>query len=71
MTTVASKANMDRYADQPRVVAYSPTTGEEFSANPSDYWNAPPEFVLKDHDGDPMILVVAAVRMVDVEEALP
>jgi hypothetical protein len=39
------------------VLAYSFNTGEEYSANPADYWNAPAGWVMKDEDGEPMRLV--------------
>lgn len=38
------------------VFAYSPNTGEEYSASPGDYWDAKPDEPLKDAAGEPMIL---------------
>lgn len=56
----ASKANMDEYYPQYRnsLIAYSPYTGEEYSANPSDYWHMLPSERLRDHKGRVMQLVV-------------
>lgn len=54
MAAIATIENMRRY---PNRIAYSPVTGEECSANPSDYWYAHPGFVLRDEADNPMILV--------------
>jgi hypothetical protein len=40
----------------PGVFTYSPTTGEQYSASPGDYWNHPDDQPLKDSEGSPMIL---------------
>ena len=48
----------------PNVFAYSPITGEEYSANPADYWNVPPGWTMKDADGEPMILVTRQTTLI-------
>ena len=54
---IASIENMRMfYKEGEPLVAYSPGTGEEYSANPSDYFYTPPQWVMKDQDGEPMIL---------------
>lgn len=65
--TPASIANMRRYYS-PGVLAYSPATGEEYSANPSDYWDAGSTYVLTDANGDAMQLVTRHTVYVDVAE---
>jgi hypothetical protein len=52
-----------------RAVAYSPHTGEEYSASPGDYWQHPPEEPLRDEVGEPMLLVVATSGYVDAMSA--
>ena len=56
--TIASLRNMRKaaasYSTLP--LAYSPETGEEYSANPADYFNAPEDWVMRDSAGNPMIL---------------
>jgi hypothetical protein len=59
---------MKRYADIRGVVAYSPETGEENSANAGDYWDMHEGYTLEDHDHNPMVLVVRVSHMVDVAE---
>lgn len=41
----------------PSCFAYSPTSHEEFSADPGDYWDAPPDWTMTDANGEPMVLV--------------
>ena len=69
---IATVANMRRVYPEDRVVlhadgmirietpkpfAYSPGTGERFSANPADYWNEEDEDrPLCDEYGEPMVL---------------
>jgi hypothetical protein len=66
--TIASKANMDKwYPTGVGVLAYSPTTGEECSANPSDYWMFSPSDVLKDAENNTMVLVRRSNGFVSVE----
>lgn len=55
---IASKKNMDRLYRN-GVFAYSPRTGEEYSANPGDYWYLASADTLKDSEGKPMVLVTA------------
>ena len=45
------------------VTSFSPTTGERYSADPRDYFWAPPGWLMKDENGDPMILVVIEERV--------
>ena len=51
----------------PRVFAFSPTTDEEYSADPGDYWNAPAGWTLKDSEDKPMILATQHDAIVEVE----
>lgn len=83
--TTATIENMRKYYREPKrvkqpngqhvtifpqqPVAYSPETGEEYSANPSDYWNAPAGWTMTDENGNPMLLVIPRHSMVDVAEA--
>lgn len=72
MSTLATVANMRRFEErhprtQPnvepmRAIAYSPGTGEEYSATSGDYWNQPDDAPLLDHEGEPMLLVVRGSR---------
>lgn len=56
----ATKKNMDRlYRDG--VLAYSPRTGEEYSANPGDYWYMAPADAVKDSTGHVMVLITKRV----------
>ena len=56
----ATKKNMDelypRYHDS--LVMYSPYTGEQYSADPGDYWEAASSRRFKDRTGHIMRLVV-------------
>ena len=54
---IASLKNMKKYEGR-GTLAYSPHTGEEYSATPGDYWNAPESWVMKDSRGNKMYLVV-------------
>jgi hypothetical protein len=69
MTTIyASLDNMRTYADK-GLFAYSPDTGEECSADASDYWYLGPEDVLEDENGRPMVLAMRGdVRIVHHED---
>ena len=82
--TIATIENMKRYHQQSRTipgddgditilpqqpVAYSPSTGEQYSANPGDYWNAPDGWTMTDADGEPMILVFERHTFEDVADA--
>ena len=55
-TLLATPANMTKAGGHP-VIAYSPNTHEEYSADAGDYWNLPDDEPLTDANGDPMILV--------------
>jgi len=61
MPTYATKANMDKYFAKHghHLVMYSPYTGEQYSANPEDYWNAPKAHRFKDSSGRVMLLGTA------------
>ncbi len=64
--TPATVANMRKYREVPGVLAYSPTTGEEYSANPGDYWDHELDSPLTDSNGAAMILVTRRVVYQDV-----
>ena len=83
MATLATPANMtkfkrpDKKIKRPqgditifgaRPMAYSPETGEEYSADAGDYWNRPADEPLLDSRGEPMILVFKRVVYIDAEE---
>lgn len=71
--TLATRRNMEKFAaENPgrklddggyvegrRCFAYSRETGEQFSADPGDYFGRPDDEPLKDSDGEPMILAVS------------
>lgn len=50
------------------LVAFSPETGEECSANPADYWMLDREF-LKDSSGAAMLLGIVQRTILEVEDA--
>jgi hypothetical protein len=64
---LATIENMQRTKGVAGVLAWSPTTGEEYSADPGDYWNAPAGWTIRDEDGEPMVLVVRREEFVAVE----
>lgn len=70
MAVQASKDNMISYYPVlgGRLMAYSPETGEEFSANPGDYWDAPLDWVMTDAKGVPMLLGVRVTQIVDADQ---
>ena len=63
---IATKANMTTHGGLPGVLAYSPTTGEEYSSNPGDYWAERDEWTMTDESGDPMVLVRRVTEFVIV-----
>ncbi len=77
--TLATPANMRRFAelhpgrDLPggghvegrRCFAFSPGTGEQFSASAGDYWTQPDDQPLTDSEGEPMVLAVSETRYFD------
>lgn len=69
--TLATPANMrevesHQYPNARRhVFAYSPTSGEEYSATAEDYWNLPDDEPLRDANGEPMILAHRVTSIVD------
>jgi len=66
--TLATIENMELYAGVPGVFAYSRETGEEYSANPGDYWNASAGWTMTDSEGEPMILCKRVCEHVDIAE---
>lgn len=52
----------------PGLFAYSPTTGERYSADAGDYWNRPADEPLRDSNGEPMVL---ALEFTSIEEVQP
>lgn len=70
MTVSATPENMKRYYGRPdlgTVFAWSPATREEFSANPSDYWDRRPDVPLLDSEGAEMVLVTRVSQILDVD----
>lgn len=62
---IATIENMrEHYA--PGVFAYSPLTGESYSANPGDYFWLPEDTPLTDFLGEPMDLVTSRRELVPV-----
>ena len=83
MSVLATPANMRKYEQPSRKidtpdgpvtiiprqpVAYSPETGETYSASAGDYWKLPDDEPLRDYYGDPMILVFETHGYVDVDD---
>jgi hypothetical protein len=68
MEELATRENMRKYAGLPGVFAYSPTTGEQYSATPGDYFWLPEGEVLTDSDGEPMVLARQVVQVVSAAE---
>jgi hypothetical protein len=62
MLMLATPKNMKAMAVMPgrekTAFAYSPTTGERYSANPHDYWNLHDDHALLDGNGEAMVLAV-------------
>ena len=52
----ATPENMKKVEGVQGIFAYSPTTGEQSSATPGDYFWAAPDEVLLDSEDQPMIL---------------
>lgn len=66
--TPATLANMRAVAAKDRVgsaVAWSPTTGEQCSANPGDYFAREEGDPLRDSEGNSMILVYFPRQVID------
>lgn len=77
--TLATPANMRRFAElHPgrvlpnggrvegrRCFAFSPLTGEQYSASAGDYWTQGDDNPLRDSDGEAMILAVSETRYCD------
>jgi len=61
---LATPANMRKYEDERNVFAYSPVTGERYSANHNDYiLDVADDIPLVDEDGAPMVLAVEHVEI--------
>lgn len=69
-TVPANKANMRRIVED-GVVAYSYDTGEEYSANPHDYYEAPDTWCMRDSNNNPMVLVKRVVTYVPATLGTP
>lgn len=73
----ATKRNMRLCEDRgiPNVVAFSPETGEIFSATPDDYFMRPDDWCMKDSQGNDMELVreihTVAMERIDESEVNP
>lgn len=66
--TLATVANMRKY-HLPGVFAYDPLSGEEYSADPNDYWDARHlDIPLTSSEGNPMYLVRKVTEYRDVED---
>lgn len=65
----ATLANMREHYKN-GVFAWSPSTGEEYSANPGDYFMMSEDDVLRDEYGDPMVLAYKATSFVVIGEEL-
>lgn len=77
--TLATPANMRRFrelhpgrvlpngghVEGRRCFAFSPLTGEQYSAEPGDYWTHGDGEPLRDSEGEPMILAVSETRYLD------
>lgn len=67
---IASVANMREHAGaQDRsVFAFSPATREEYSADANDYFTKPDDWIMRDSEGNEMVLVR---RRSTIEEITP
>lgn len=64
---IASLANMrEHYRDG--VMAWSLDTGEEYSADPGDYFLLSDDAVLRDEHGEPMLLACRVTTMIVLGE---
>jgi len=64
---LATLANMRKHY-RTGVFAYSLETCEEFSADPSDYFMMDDNDVLRDDEGNPMVLAYRVTEIVEVSE---
>jgi hypothetical protein len=60
MMVKATLANMRKHVSVPDVMAWSPATGEQCSANPGDYFWMSDDDCLTDSQGDEMVLAFAS-----------
>lgn len=66
---IASLANMrEHYRDG--IMAWSPDTGEEYSAHPGDYFLMADDDTVLDAHGEPMLLAYRATTMIVIGEEL-
>ena len=74
--SLATRRNMDAYEAAhpsrpfkggvliaPAAIAYSPNTGEQYSASSGDYFMIGMDEPLRDSDGEPMILVTKSHQL--------
>lgn len=59
----AALAKSGQPVSVPGLFAYSPNTGERYSASPGDYWDAPLDEPLRDSEGEPIVLVRESSRI--------
>lgn len=71
--TFATRANMRRAQEKRaetgdfnhRIFCLSATTGEQYSADPGDYWFLMDDQTVTDSNGEPMVLAIREVRYLD------
>jgi hypothetical protein len=68
--TLATPANMKRFEHVVGMVAYSPTTGEEYSADARDYFGLGENEAQIAANGEDMVLVVRRSYPVDVNDVV-
>ena len=68
---LATPRNMSKVADRVGVMAWSPNTGESYSATAGDYWNRPPDEPLLDSESEPMILAREVTTIEPILEESP
>jgi hypothetical protein len=57
MAALATVANMRKFEGVVGLCAYDPSSGAQYSANHADYWWAEPEYVLRNEQGEALVLV--------------
>lgn len=66
---IATLANMRKHYRE-GVFAWSPDTGEEYSADPGDYFAMSEDSMLRDDNGEPMVLAYRTTSFVILGEEL-